>query len=233
MQPPATQPSTAVEPANPYASPAELAVEPKTSALAIAGFVMSLLPFCMIHLVGLILGAVAWAQINNRPQELKGKGLAIAAVAIGSLWLVIVVVGIIAAIAIPSFLGYQAKAHQAEARSNLNAIHSAEKAYFAEHERYADSFDTLEWRPLDDNYTYYLGDGVIAPAGKRPEPLPSDVATFANREGFQAAAVGNIDEDPTLDVWVIGDDGWADNIVDDSFQCICRSRHPLIRWVLG
>jgi len=221
MQPPAPQSPPAVQPSNPYASPAEISAEPKTSGLAIAGFVMSLLPFCMIHLVGLILGAVAWAQINNRPHELKGKGLAIAAVVIGSFWLVIAVVGVIAAIAIPSFLGYQAKSRQAEVRSNLNAIHTAETAYFAEHERYADSFETLEWRPFDDSsirYTYHLGDSVIPPAGARPEPLPLDVATFANREGFQAAAVGNIDEDPTLDVWVIGDDGWADNVVDDSFQ---------------
>lgn len=211
------------EPAAPYAPPRadvrQPPSEPQLSGLAVAGFVMSLLPFCMIHLVGLVLGAVAWAKINSRPDQLRGKGLAIAAVVIGSLWLVIAVIGIIAAIAIPSFLGFQAKSRQAEARSNLRSLYTAEEAYFAEHDRYADSFEALDWRPIDDGtlaYTYYLGEDVIAPAAGHT--LPPDVATYANREEFQIAAVGNIDADPSLDVWVIGADGWADNVIDDSFE---------------
>jgi type IV pilus assembly protein PilA len=214
------------EQANPYAPPqaapgrADPAAEPQLSGLAIAGFVMSLLPFCMINLVGLVLGAVAWAQINSRPRELRGKGLAVAAVVIGSLWLVIAVVGVLAAIAIPSFLGYESRARQSEAKNNLRAIYTAESAHFAEHGSYADSFEALEWRPSGGGrrYTYFLGEDVLPPPGEPAAALPFDVATFANRDGFQAAAVGNIDGDPTLDVWVIGDDGWTDHVVDDGME---------------
>lgn len=220
------RPTATEEPASPYAAPQAPAVsspppaEAKLSGLAIAAFVTSLLPVCMIHLVGLILGIVAWVQISNRPRELKGRGFAIAAVVIGSLWLVIAVVGVIAAVAIPSFLGYQSRALQSEAQNNLRAIYTAESAHFAEHGRYADSFTALEWRPaeLERRYTYFLGEDVLAPSGESAPALPPDVATFANRDGFQAAAVGNIDADPTLDVWVIGDDGWTDHVVDDGME---------------
>ncbi len=192
---------------------------PRASGLAIAAFVMSLIPFCMIHLVGLILGIVAWSQISGRPQELRGKGLAIAAVAIGSFWLVVAVVGVIAAIAIPSFVGFQTTSRQAEARTNLRAIYDAEAAYHAEHGRYAASFAALDWRPEGvTRYTFFLGDEAVPPPATEPAALPPDVATYANRDGFQAAAVGNVDDDPTLDVWVIGDDGWLDNVVDDTLE---------------
>src|SRR6266542_1466262 len=48
------------------------------------------------------------------------------------LMIVVAIIGILAAIAIPNFLTYQKKAKTAEAKSNLGGIRSAEIAFFAE-----------------------------------------------------------------------------------------------------
>lgn len=52
------------------------------------------------------------------------------------LMIVVAIIGILAAIAIPNFLRYQAKSRQSEARTNLGAIFVAETSYFGEQSRY-------------------------------------------------------------------------------------------------
>ena len=48
------------------------------------------------------------------------------------LMIVVAIIGILAAIAIPNFLQFRLKAKTSEAKSNLGAIRSTEVAYFAE-----------------------------------------------------------------------------------------------------
>ncbi len=50
--------------------------------------------------------------------------------------IVVVIIGILAAVAIPSYQGFQNKAKGAEAKVALSAIYSAEKAYYAENSVY-------------------------------------------------------------------------------------------------
>ena len=52
------------------------------------------------------------------------------------LMIVVAIIGILAAIAIPNFLRYQAKSRQAEAKTNLGAMFVAETSYFGERNRY-------------------------------------------------------------------------------------------------
>ena len=52
------------------------------------------------------------------------------------LMIVVAIIGILAAIAIPNFLTYQKKAKTAEAKSNIGGIRSSEIAYFAEKSYY-------------------------------------------------------------------------------------------------
>ena len=49
---------------------------------------------------------------------------------------VIIIVGILAAVAVPMYLRYTARAKMSEALAGLGAIRSAERVYFAEHEAY-------------------------------------------------------------------------------------------------
>jgi type IV pilus assembly protein PilA len=53
------------------------------------------------------------------------------------LMIVVAIIGILAAIAIPNFMTYQCKAKQSEAKSILGAIRTAQEAYYAEYSTYA------------------------------------------------------------------------------------------------
>jgi type IV pilus assembly protein PilA len=55
------------------------------------------------------------------------------------LMIVVAIIGILAAIAIPNFMKFQAKAKQSEAKTNLGAIYVAQLAYFANSNTYADT----------------------------------------------------------------------------------------------
>lgn len=72
--------------------------------------------------------------------------------------LVIAIVGILAAIAIPNFIKFQAKGKQAEASANLKALYAAQKAHFALHSGYWSEVGALGFQPERGNrYFYDLG----------------------------------------------------------------------------
>ena len=64
------------------------------------------------------------------------------------LMIVVAIIGILAAIAIPNFLQFRLKAKTSEAKSNLGAIRSTEVAYFAE-------------------WDFYVGNQTMTPIGNR------------------------------------------------------------------
>lgn len=59
------------------------------------------------------------------------------------LLVVIIIIGILAAIAIPNFLTQSAKAKQTEAKQNVSLINRYQTAYRAENPIFANTFDTL------------------------------------------------------------------------------------------
>ena len=73
------------------------------------------------------------------------------------LMIVVAIIGILAAIAIPNFLKFQAKSKQSEAKTNLGAIYTGELAYFGEVNAYGD-FNGINWSPSGSpRYHYNLG----------------------------------------------------------------------------
>jgi type IV pilus assembly protein PilA len=60
------------------------------------------------------------------------------------LLVVIIIIGILAAIALPSFLNQAAKAKQSEAKSYVGAVNRAQQAYRIENTAFAKDFKTLE-----------------------------------------------------------------------------------------
>ena len=100
------------------------------------------------------------------------------------LMMVIAIIGILAAMAIPNFLTYQAKAKQTEARTNLGYIWTMEIAYHGE----KDTFQTLS------------GIGWQPPVG--PTQYNYTVLNWSSTS-FTSQATGNIDTDGTVDIWQI------------------------------
>src|SRR5919109_5353128 len=73
------------------------------------------------------------------------------------LMIVVAIIGILAAIAIPNFIKFQARSKQSEAKANLKAAFTAEKAYIQEKDSYNTLIGIVGFSPERNNrYAYFL-----------------------------------------------------------------------------
>ena len=121
--------------------------------------------------------------------------------------IVVAIIGILAAVAIPNFRNYQLKSKESEAKVNLAAISVAQEAYFAEFDEYV---------PLGQNPTGNAGSGkrtwstsVAGYSSIGYRPKDSSVffhyqTTAAGSNAFRATATGNLDGDGSDDnIWEV------------------------------
>src|SRR4051812_47141089 len=74
------------------------------------------------------------------------------------LMIVVAIIGILAAIAIPNFVKFQARSKQSEAKANLKAMFTAQKAYSAEKDKFSELTGEIGFSPERNNrYAYYNG----------------------------------------------------------------------------
>ncbi|WP_328700960.1 type IV pilin protein [Corallococcus silvisoli] len=148
------------------------------------------------------------------------------------LMIVVAIIGILAAIAIPNFIRFQAKSKQSEAKTNLKAIFTAQKSFFGEKDKYSSDFTVIGFDPEPANrYSYGLipGCAEATPANGRaaraklgcigqdsakfltPPTAINSIAALGVQTSvancpncwFSANAVGNVDNDPEGDAWGI------------------------------
>jgi type IV pilus assembly protein PilA len=80
------------------------------------------------------------------------------------LMIVVAIIGILAAIAIPNFIKFQARSKQSEAKSNLKGLFTAQKSFFQEKDRYSPVAGLIGFSPERGNrYAYWLA--AAAPPG--------------------------------------------------------------------
>ena len=123
------------------------------------------------------------------------------------LMIVVAIIGILAAIAIPNFLRFQLKAKSSEGKTNIAAIRTAEESYFAEYGNYVSAdpspaailynqkaafvnemgpgagFDQMGWSPEGEVYFNY------------------SVASPVAGDEFTVGAVADIDNDGASQAW--------------------------------
>jgi type IV pilus assembly protein PilA len=77
-------------------------------------------------------------------------------------------IGILAAIAIPNFIKFQAKSKQAEVRASLKSAYIVQKSYFAMEKKYSDDVGEVGFSPGPGNrYLYaFSADGELQKAGE-------------------------------------------------------------------
>lgn len=145
------------------------------------------------------------------------------------LMIVVAIIGILAAIAIPNFIKFQARAKQTEVKANLKALYVAQQAFMQATSRYSSSPVTIGFAPERSNrYAYYLsGQTNCVDLSAANSVIPDDaecvsVDTFRHTQAvalpppafapnvgtnvpyvFNATAAGNIDNDSAFDKWSI------------------------------
>ena len=71
------------------------------------------------------------------------------------LMIVVAIIGILAAIAIPNFIRFQARSKQSEAKSNLKSMFTAERSFYQEKDRYSSYINEIGFSPERGNRYYY------------------------------------------------------------------------------
>ncbi len=109
------------------------------------------------------------------------------------LMIVVAIIGILAAIAIPNFIKFQARSKQSEAKANMRGVAATSNT--------ADgiSIDLFKF-PALGTAPAASGCASTATAGASPAVITGPTGSFV------AAATGNIDNDTTNDVWTISSD---------------------------
>lgn len=109
------------------------------------------------------------------------------------LMIVVAIIAILAAIAIPNFLKFQAKSKQSEARTLLTGVYEAEMGFFS-------------------TQNYFSGDALLIGFEPASQPKyyinPADPGWITANAiyHFTATSSANIDRDPFRDGWVETDD---------------------------
>lgn len=119
--------------------------------------------------------------------------------------IVVVIIGILMALAIPRFFGASTKAKQSEAKMFLKHIYVFETTYAMENATYGDngiSASKGQWFseigvfiPISAKYTYSI---------------------VADSTAFTATAKANLDTDGTEDEWTIDEEGVLVCVVNDA-----------------
>lgn len=136
------------------------------------------------------------------------------------LMIVVAIIGILAAIAIPNFLRFQAKSKQAEAKTNLGAVGTTAEAFRAEYDSYVTPFTNLGWKEQGSCRYHYFWNYGTAETYACGTSLDATCTTAPNLLGasdtsFTAGAAGQIDKDATCDMWTYNDLRVLNNQVND------------------
>jgi len=141
------------------------------------------------------------------------------------LMIVVAIIGILVAVAIPSFMRYQAKSKQAEVKIGLGGIWThATTILAAQNASYVISNISQLGYGITGaarySYWYSVSGTPTALPGGSTATGPCDVntppaAVDTTTSSFTAGARGNIDADSTCDDWIINDLRNISNTMDD------------------
>lgn len=89
------------------------------------------------------------------------------------LMVVVAIIGILSAIAVPQFQKFKKKAMQSEAKSNLGALYTAQKVFLVEHNTYYDNLIATGFLP-EGSYIYLIGHFAGSSSVSQPVTLTGD-----------------------------------------------------------
>jgi prepilin-type N-terminal cleavage/methylation domain-containing protein len=128
------------------------------------------------------------------------------------LLVVIIIIGVLSAIALPSFLNQAARAKHSEAVTNLGATNRSQQAYYQQNLRFASSMSELGLAEIEESshYRYEFHTPAVSTLGTEARAIP--IVTDASIRGFTGAVYiqGNGEADLNFEVLLCqGDFGAA------------------------
>ncbi len=119
------------------------------------------------------------------------------------LMIVVAIIGILAAIAIPNFIKFQARSKQSEAKANMKAIFTAQKAFFQEKDRFSTLTGEVGFEPERNNrYAYFLANDATAIESRAnatitPQTTYDSIGYDSFKYGTSGAFTASINAVPT------------------------------------
>ncbi|MCA9399270.1 MAG: DUF4190 domain-containing protein [Candidatus Omnitrophica bacterium] len=157
-----------------------------TVGFAVASFILGL--FFLIPLLGtllgilaIIFGIIALSQISKNKETLKGGWMAVTGIVLGALSVLIVpILGLLAAIAIPNMLRARMMSNDALAKSNLRTLSAAAEIYKTEYQLYpaskgallTEGNSTLKQSYCDQTYSGFIYTCEFSNTGYRFKATP-------------------------------------------------------------
>lgn len=130
------------------------------------------------------------------------------------LMIVVAIIGILAAIAVPNFMKFQARARQSEVKADLAGFFTSAKSYFAEYGTYV--CGSCGFTPEKGNrYNYYFPSASILESDGNLSSSCTSVTAANTATSFTAGGSGQIDSDSTCDTWTINDYNTLSNTSND------------------
>ena len=110
------------------------------------------------------------------------------------LLVVIIIIGILAAIALPSFLNQANKAKQSEAKTYVGSMNRGQQAFYLENDEFSSNIGDLGLgiKTQTSNYKYVIDPPVAAPAGITNRAQPIDKDGNLNAEASIKAYIGGV-----------------------------------------
>lgn len=113
------------------------------------------------------------------------------------LMIVVVIIGILAALAIPRFMQATTKSKQSEAKQLLKQIYTMERTYRQANGTYGDL-----------GVANVVGGGIFPQIGVEIMATANYTYSIAGAvDNFTATATANLDDDATMDIWTINEAG--------------------------
>ncbi len=134
------------------------------------------------------------------------------------LMLVVAILGILATLATGSFLSFQAKSKQAEAKTNISSVAVTAVAHKAEYGTYVTDWLGLGWQAHGTTRYRYWYNGLAAagtPSTAEAGVNYGDPGSAVTVDSFIVGAVGNIDSDVSTDQWLYDNNRVFTNLQND------------------